>query len=97
MSKLHIPQMRKTILTGLFIAIYVVLDRVLTINSEIIKLNFSIVIVAVSAVFLGPKYSVLVGAIGDLIGSLTMPFGPYFPGFTISTGLCRTYLWNSFI
>ena len=29
----------------------------------------------------------LICALGDLIGALLFPFGPYFPGFTISAGL----------
>ncbi len=38
-------------------------------------------------IYLGPKYASLICALGDLIGALLFPFGPYFPGFTISAGL----------
>jgi len=38
-------------------------------------------------IYLGPKYSLLICALGDLIGALLFPFGAYFPGFTISAGL----------
>ena len=35
----------------------------------------------------GPKYSAIIAGLGDLIGALLFPFGPYFPGFTISSAL----------
>lgn len=35
----------------------------------------------------GPKYSAIIAGLGDLIGAILFPFGPYFPGFTISSAL----------
>lgn len=35
----------------------------------------------------GPKYSAIIAGLGDLIGAILFPFGPYFPGFTISAAL----------
>ena len=40
-----------------------------------------------SAIWLGPKYSTMIAALGDLIGALLFPFGAYFPGFTLSAAL----------
>ena len=40
-----------------------------------------------AAIVLGPKYSCIIAALGDLIGALLFPFGTYFVGFTIEQAL----------
>ena len=87
MEKLQISKTKKIILSALLLALYIILDRVLTFNTQIVVINVSLISVALAAIYLGPKYSILVGALGDLIGSLIMPFGPYFPGFTLSLAI----------
>ncbi|MCL2321092.1 MAG: folate family ECF transporter S component [Oscillospiraceae bacterium] len=87
MVKFYIPKLRKIILAGLLIAVYILLDRVFTISTPIQKINLSLIAVMLTAIILGWKYAVVVGALGDLIGAITMPFGPYFPGFTLSAAL----------
>lgn len=87
MYKLVVPKTRKIIFTALLIALYVILNRFVTINTQIVTISFSLVTVMLAAVLLGPKYAAAVGALGDLIGALVFPFGPYFPGFTFSMGL----------
>lgn len=87
MYQFIIPKSKKIILTGLFIAIYVILNRFVTINTQIVTINISMVAIMLAAILLGPKYSIAVGAFGDFIGAILFPFGPYFPGFTFSMGL----------
>jgi len=87
MTKFYIPRIRKIILAGLLLAVYILLDRVFTISTPIQKINLSLIAVMLTAIILGWKYAVVVGGLGDLIGAITMPFGPYFPGFTLSAAL----------
>ena len=97
MYKLTISKTKKIILTGLILAVYIILDRALTLNMWILKINLSLVSVMLIAILIGPRYSVIVGAVGDLVGSLLFPFGQYFPGYTISVGLARVNVWINFI
>ena len=43
-----------------------------------------------SAIWLGYKYSMSTSLLGDLIGAILFPFGPYFPGFTLSAAISGT-------
>ena len=80
------------VILAMMIALEVVLSRWLTIwVSDNLKFAFNFVPVAVVAYLYGPFASLLVAAVGDLIGSLLYAVGPYFPGFTVTaalTGLC---------
>ncbi len=78
-------QLFKIILTALLIALNLVLERIIPSyklwNQDI---SFGFVSIAFAAAFLGAPYAVAVAGLGDLIGSLAFPFGPYFPGFTLT-------------
>lgn len=76
---------------ALLIAANVVLSRFLSINVWNMKIGFTFLTVAFAAYFMGPVAAALVGGLGDLIGALLFPIGPYFPGFTLTavlTGIC---------
>lgn len=78
------------VLISLLIGLNVVLSRFLSINAWNIKIGFTFLTIYVAAYIYGPIGGMLVGGLGDLIGSLLFPTGPYFPGFTITcilTGL----------
>lgn len=77
-------RLAKIILTALLIAVNVVLERLLAYSvwNQTISLGF--IAVAFAAAFLGTPYAVAVAGLGDVIGSLLFPFGPYFPGFTLT-------------
>ena len=76
MYKNEISKMKKIIITALLVAAFIVLDRELAINTQFVAINLSIITVMIAARLLGPKYSVLVAVLGDLIGALLIPFGP---------------------
>ena len=69
---------------ALLIALQVVLSRFLSIQLWNLKIGFSFVPVIIAARIFGPFYSVLVYALGDIIGTFLFPTGPYFPGFTLT-------------
>ena len=67
----------------MFVALEVVLNRVVSINTQAWKIGFSFVPVALCAVLFGPLWAGAVNALGDFIGAMLFPFGPYHPGFTV--------------
>jgi ECF transporter S component (folate family) len=82
-----VSKIKKIILSAMFLAILIVFSRFLSINLQLLTIGFTFVPIMLSALYLGPKYSAIIAALGDLIGALLFPFGPYFPGFTISAGI----------
>lgn len=75
----------RTIVTiGLLVAVHIVLSRFLSINAWNIKIGFAFVPVFVAAWLYGPVPAALVGGLGDFLGAVLFPIGPYFPGFTLS-------------
>lgn len=87
MTKYTITRLKKIILSALLLATFIILDRLLTINTQIIAINLSLLPIMLAGVILGPKYSMLIAILGDLIGSILWPFGSYFAGFTITSGI----------
>ncbi len=71
----------------MLIAIEIVLNRFLSINTLGLKIGFSFVPIVIAAMLFGPiKAGIIYGA-ADLIGALLFPIGPYSPGFTASAVL----------
>lgn len=80
-------KIKKIILSALLLAILIILSRFISIKTEILVISLSFIPIMMSAIWLGPKYSTIIAGLGDLIGALLFPFGPYFPGFTLSSAL----------
>lgn len=87
MEQRKISKSKKTILSALLLATFIILDRLLTINTQFLAVNLSLIPIMLAGMILGWKYAMIVGILGDLIGAIFWPFGAYFPGFTISVGL----------
>ncbi|WP_432406554.1 folate family ECF transporter S component [Wukongibacter sp. M2B1] len=70
---------------GLFIALEVVLTRFLSIQTPIVRIGFTFLPIAISAIMFGPLFSGTVAALADVIGMILFPTGGvYFPGFTLT-------------
>ena len=80
-------KIKKTVLSALLLALLIILSRFVSIQTQLLVINVAFIPVMMSAIWLGPKYSLLISALGDFIGAILFPFGSYFPGFTISSGL----------
>lgn len=80
-------KLKKVILSGVLLALLIVLNRFVSIKTPLLVISFSFVPIMMAAIWLGPKYSTLIAALGDFIGAILFPFGTYFPGFTVSAGL----------
>ena len=74
----------KLCLTALLCVIAVVMNRFLGINMQNLSLSLSFIPIMACAMLLGPLYGGVCGALADLIGALLFPFGPFFPGFTLT-------------
>ena len=84
MSKIPV---RKLVYLGVLTALEIVLSRFLSISAWNLKIGLSFVPVAAAAMLFGPWSAGVVGALGDFVGALLFPVGPYFPGFTLTAFL----------
>ena len=71
-------------LTGLFIALYIVLDQFSLQVTESLRIGFSFLMLAMVGLFCGPVLGMAAGAICDIMGAVLFPRGAYFPGYTVS-------------
>lgn len=76
---------KKIILTALLLALLVTLSRFLSLKTPIMKISFAFIPTMLCAAWLGPKWTILLNFLGDLIGATFFPTGPFFIGYTIST------------
>ena len=81
MSKIPV---RTIVYLGILTALEIVLNRFLSLNAWNLKIGFSFVPVALAGLLFGPLGGGIVGALGDLLGAVLFPIGPYFPGFTLT-------------
>ncbi len=80
-----ISKTKKIILSALLLTLTIILARFLSIKTQFIAISFSFVPILLSAIWLGPKYTVIISGFADLIGAILFPFGEFFIGFTISS------------
>lgn len=80
-------KLKKIILAALLLAVNIVLSRYLSIKTPIIVIKFSFIPTILSAIMLGPLWTMLISGLADLIGALLFPTGAYFVGYTISAVL----------
>lgn len=78
---------KKIIITAILLAMLIVLSRFLSIKTPILKISFAFIPTMLCATWLGPKWTVLLNVLGDVIGATLFPTGPYFIGYTISTAI----------
>jgi len=81
----------KLVYMALFIALEVVLTRFLSIQTPIVRIGFTFLPIALSAMMFGPLFSGTVAALADVIGMILFSSGgAYFPGFTLTAFLSGT-------
>ncbi|WP_018662809.1 folate family ECF transporter S component [Heyndrickxia acidiproducens] len=79
---------KKIVFVGLFIALEVISTRFFSIQTPIIRISFTFIATAMSAVILGPLFAGVTAGLADIIGMMLFPAGyAYFPGFTFSAFL----------
>lgn len=72
---------------GVLIAMNIILSRFLSINAWNLKIGFTFLSVFIAAYFFGPAFGAIVAGVGDFLGAILFPIGPYFPGFTVTAVL----------
>ena len=87
MEKQPFFSLRKVIVLAFLTALLIVLERFLSFQMWNMRIGFSFVALAISGMLYGPLAAGLVGAIGDILGMMLFPTGPYFPGFTLTAFL----------
>jgi ECF transporter S component (folate family) len=94
-----VTRVKKLVLAGLLLAVLVVVERLVSIETQFLRITFAYVPIMLSGILLGPAWSGAVAALGDVIGMILFPKGAYFPGFTVSaflTGLVYgLFLYNT--
>ncbi len=78
---------QKLVTLAFFTALFIVLERFLSFNVWNMRIGFSFIALALAGMLYGPLEAGLVGALGDILGMLLFPTGPYFPGFTLNAFL----------
>ncbi|MBQ8934158.1 MAG: folate family ECF transporter S component [Lachnospiraceae bacterium] len=81
---------------GVLVAAEIVLSRFLSINAWNIKIGFNFVPIVIAAMLFGPLPAAAVAAMGDFLGAVLFPIGPYFPGFTL-TAFCTGLVFGLFL
>lgn len=77
----------ESVCLAMLTAMYVVLNRFLSISTSNINLGFAFVATVTAAALFSIHGGMVVGGLGDLIGAILFPKGAYFPGFTLSAVL----------
>ena len=80
-------KMKKLILSALLLTLSIVLSRFLSIKTPLLSISFNFVPIMLAGLWLGPKYTMIIAGISDLIGAILFPFGEFFIGFTASSVL----------
>ena len=78
---------RTMVSCALLVALQVIMARFLSINTTFVVVNLSFLAVALAGILFGPLWGMAVGGLGDLVGATLFPFGPFFPGFTLTAAL----------
>lgn len=86
--KKHFNVTKMIVYLGLLTALEIVLNRFLSINAWNLKIGFSFAPIVAAAILFGPLPAAVVGALGDFLGAILFPTGPYFPGFTATAFIC---------
>ena len=90
MSK-NSTKIRNLVFLAMLVAINVVFSRFTMINiTQSTKFSFEVIAIAFAAYVYGMGGAVVVAGLGDFVGALVKPFGPYNPAYTVTaiiTGL----------
>ena len=83
MNKNNFYKIKQLVTLSMLIALEIVLNRFLSINTIGTKIGFSFVPIVIAAFLFGPVSAGVAYALSDFIGAILFPIGPYFPGFTV--------------
>ena len=74
----------KICITAVLCITAVIANRFLSVNLWNLSLGFSFFPILLCSMVLGSVYGGVCGALADFLGAILFPFGPFFPGFTLT-------------
>lgn len=77
----------RLVVMAFLIAMEIILTRFCSINTPILRIGFGFLPVSVMGILYGPVWAAAGYAVGDILGMMIFPSGPYFPGFTVTAVL----------
>lgn len=83
-SAKSLKETRVICVSAILAALFVVLYSLKLQLAPELRITFTFIPLALAGWLLGAVPAMLVGLIGDIIGCLLFPAGPYFPGFTLT-------------
>ena len=75
---------RNLVTLSVLVALQVILTRFCSFNAWNVRIGLGFTALVIAGIFYGPVAAALVGGLGDFIGAVAFPTGPYFPGFTLT-------------
>ena len=69
---------------GMLVAVGVVLSFTKIVLSPVLEISFDFLPLAAGGMLYGPVVGGIMGVVGDVLGYLVRPNGPFFPGFTLN-------------
>jgi len=102
LMKMRSFQTKRLAVLAFLIAMNVILARVLSINFSLggvegIRIGFGALPTIMAGFLFGPVFGAIAGAVGDVLGYLVKPLGPYMPHFTFTallTGMIPALIVN---
>lgn len=82
-----ISRAHQVTLMAILIAAVIVLQRLLSIRTPIIQINFMFLPIMLAGMLMGWKSATFVATVADLIGALLFPSGSFFFGYTLTAAL----------
>jgi len=83
-SAKNLAKTRVICMAAILAALFIVLYSIKLQLAPELRITFTFIPLALSGWLLGPVPAMLVGLVGDLVGCILFPAGPYFPGFTLT-------------
>ena len=90
---------RSLVMMALLVAIQIILARYLSIQSEMFRISFETIPLALAGIWLGPVSGAIVALVADILGTVLSGIGLYFPPlslgpvvFAVLCGLGAKYL-----
>ncbi|MCL1631495.1 folate family ECF transporter S component [Sporolactobacillus sp. CPB3-1] len=88
----ELRKLNRLTLAAIIVSLSVVIGYFSIPVAQNLHISFAFLVVAFGATVYGPLLGVLTGAILDIAGYITHPFGAFFPGYTLSSMLgCFIY------
>jgi ECF transporter S component (folate family) len=75
---------RTIAMSGMLVALNVILTFFDISLSNVLRISFSFLPLAMGGMLYGPVVGGAMGVVGDILGYLARPDGPFFPGFTLN-------------